>query len=232
LGSWSWRTREGAKGRESACPCPPLSLLPWVFPCPGLSTFRVRGFNCLFPSFPLGRSPINITHFMSSSMLGSRGILYLFIYLFDFWTLVEFGDPEVVNVTRKPSSIFSISHSIRIISFVFFPLSRFPYPVSVLLFTVCLSILYYVAHTLVSWQLSSPTIVACRVSPVYIIFTCSEVSAPARVQMIGESNSAGLARLCIVQRNVKYEAKRKIGDCSSHLDLPSTSFSSCQRPTL
>ena len=62
-------------------------------------------------------------------MPGSGGIFYhFFTYLFGFRTLVEFDDPEVANITCKPSSTFSISHSTRIISSVFFSPSRLTYP--------------------------------------------------------------------------------------------------------
>ena len=90
----------------------------------------------------LGRPPIpvpNIIHFMPPPVLGLLGIHDRFGYLFGFWAFMELDDPEVVNFTHKPSSIFSI----RIPSSVFSPSSRLPYPlafppVSVFLLSVCL----------------------------------------------------------------------------------------------
>ena len=62
---------------------------------------------------------------MPPPTLGLLGIHDHFSYLFDFWVSisVDFGDPKVVNFTRKSSSIFSIPHSIRTLSSVFSPLS-------------------------------------------------------------------------------------------------------------
>jgi len=171
---------------------------------------------------------INIIHFMPSSMLGSRRTLSRStpspIYF------VEFDDPEVVNITRKPSSIFSASRPIRIISSVFFR-SHVSHILCPFYCSPSVSILYYVAHTFVSWQRSpSSTIVACRLSPIYIIFTCSMVSP--LIQMVGESNSPEFPGHGSFNETRKMKQKRKIGDCSFHLYFSSISFLPCQCPTL
>lgn len=84
---------------------------------------------------------IIIIHFMPSSMLGLRGILYRFTSLPIY---LVFGLPWNLAIQKslilhsQPSSIFFTPRSIRIISSVFFPLSRLPYPVSFFPFTACL----------------------------------------------------------------------------------------------
>jgi len=72
---------------------------------------------------------------------------------------MELGEPEAVNFTRKPSSIFSALHSTRILICIFFALTShvlspfllFPFSSS----PSASPVPYYVARTLVSRQLFS-----------------------------------------------------------------------------
>lgn len=168
MGSWSWRIRGGAKERERTRLCPSALLVSLVCHVM-ISCFSISWLCCwsgfvglfsdnLWPFYQhqlfMFVDPITSFHpfpqpvshpcpqhhpLYAPPILGSHGIHDCFSYLFGFWTFMELGGPEVVNFTRKLSSIFSI----RILSSVFSPPSRLPYPlafppVSVFLLSVCL----------------------------------------------------------------------------------------------
>jgi len=142
---------------------------------------------------------------------------------------MELDDPEVVNFTRKPSSIVSTPHSI--LSSVFSPLSCLPYtlafpPVSVAHYPPVSPVSYYVAHTLASWQLfsSSPQSLHIDVdySPYTTYLLLTSALSTARYTNNREVKFARVAGHTRIQRNVKEKAKRKI-DSFSYPDFPSRS---------
>jgi len=159
----------------------------------------------------------NITHFMPPSILGLLGIHDRFSYLFGLWKSMELDDPGVVNLTRKPSSILPTPHSI--LSSVFPSLSCLPHPLAFPPIPVAYSPpaspdSHYVAHTLVSWQLSSSSPQSLHIdvnySPytTYLLFTSALLSSTARYTNNRGIKFARVAGHVIIQRGVKDKAKR------------------------